>query len=55
MLDLGVNIAALLLAVSDSSIDEFGVLGLLGGSQDQGRVGGSILGLVLGDGSEVTY
>jgi hypothetical protein len=43
-----------LLAVSDSVVNELGIVGLLGGSQDQGRVGGSILGLVLVNGSEVT-
>lgn len=35
--------------MSNGSVDECGVLGLLGGSQDQGGVGGSILGLVLAD------
>jgi len=42
------------LAVLDSGINELGVFGLLRRSEDQGGVGGSILGLVLRDGSEVT-
>lgn len=46
-IDLLVDGLALSLAVGNGSIDESGVLGLLGGSQDQGGVGGSILGLVL--------
>jgi hypothetical protein len=50
VLDLGVNVAALALGVLNSSVDELGVLGLLGGSEDQRGVGGGILGLVLGDG-----
>ena len=49
VLDLRVNITALLLGVVDGSIRELGVLGLLGGGQDQGRVGGGILRLVLAD------
>ena len=44
----------MLLAVGNSVVNELGVLGLLGGSQDQGRVGGGILRLVLVNGSEVT-
>ena len=42
--------AALALAVLDGTVDKLGVLGLLGGGEDEGRVGGGILGLVLGDG-----
>jgi hypothetical protein len=55
-IDLVVNALAIgvLLAVSDSVVNELGIVGLLGGSQDQGRVGGSILGLVLVNGSKVT-
>ena len=53
-IDLGVDIAALVLGVLNGNIDELGVLGLLGGSEDQGRVGGGILGLVLGDGCSVS-
>jgi hypothetical protein len=41
-----------LLAVGDGGIDEGGILGLLGSRKDQGRVGGSILRLVLADGYE---
>jgi len=43
-----------LLAVGDGVVNELGIVGLLGGSQDQGRVGGSILRLVLVNGSKVT-
>lgn len=53
-IDLIVDRAALLLGVGNGVVDELGVLGLLGGSQDQGRVGGSILRLVLANGSKVT-
>ena len=48
--DLLVKSDALLLAGSDGGVDEAGVLGLLGGSQDQRVVGGGILRLVLVDG-----
>ena len=51
-IDLLVNGPALGLTESNSGIDESGVLGLLGGSQDQGGVGGGILGLVLADSYE---
>lgn len=50
VVDLGVDIAALALGVLDGVIDQLGVLGLLGGGEDEGGVGGSILRLVLGDG-----
>lgn len=50
VLDLGVEVATLVLAVLDGGVDELGVLGLLGGGEDQRGVGGGILGLVLGDG-----
>lgn len=55
-IDLVIDALAIgvLLAVGDSVVNELGVLGLLGGSQDQGRVGGSILRLVLVNGSKVT-
>ena len=39
----------MLLAVSDGNIHKLGILRLLGGSEDQGRVGGGILRLVLAD------
>ena len=52
--DLLVDLLAVLLAVGDSLVDELGVLGLLGGGEDEGGVGGSILRLVLANGSEVT-
>ncbi len=52
--DLGVEItSALLLGLGDGDIDQSGVLGLLGGGEDQGRVGGGILGLVLANGCEL--
>lgn len=54
LLDLLVDGATLALAVGDSLVDELGVVGLLGCSKDQGRVGGSILRLVLVNGGEVT-
>lgn len=49
-LDLLVDGLALLLTVGNSSVNEGSVLGLLGSGQDQGGVGGGILGLVLADG-----
>jgi hypothetical protein len=54
--NLGVDILALavLHAVRDSIVNELGVLGLLGGGEDEGRVGGGILRLVLANGGEVT-
>jgi hypothetical protein len=48
--NLSVDGATLLLAVGHGSVDKFGILGLLRRSQDQGGVGGGILGLVLADG-----
>ena len=50
VLDLGVDVAALGLAVLDGHVHELGILGLLGGGEDQGRVRRGILGRVLGDG-----
>lgn len=50
VLDLGVEVTALFLGVLDSDVDESGVTFLLGGGQDQGGVGGGILGLVDVDG-----
>jgi hypothetical protein len=52
--DLLVDLLAVLLAVGDSLVDELGVLGLLGGGEDEGGVGGGILGLVFANGGEVT-
>lgn len=49
-IDLLVDGLALLLAVGDGSINEGGILGLLGSGQEQGGVGGGILGLVLANG-----
>lgn len=51
--DLVLDVLAVLLAVLNSGVDELGVLLLLGRGEDQGGVGGGILGLVLGDGREV--
>lgn len=55
-IDLGVDVLARLLrlGVCDSLVDELGVLGLLGCGEDEGRVCGGILRLVLGDGGKVT-
>jgi hypothetical protein len=53
IVDLLLNVAALLLGVVDGDVYQLGVLGLLGGGQDEGGVGGGILGLVLGDGCAV--
>jgi len=55
-IDLVVDALAIgvLLAVGDSVVNKLGILGLLRGCQDQGRVGGGILGLVLVNGSKVT-
>lgn len=47
--DLLVEGLALLLAVGNSGVDQRSVLGLLGGGEDEGGVGGGILGLVLAD------
>jgi hypothetical protein len=51
---VGLLARAVLLAVGDSIVDELGVLGLLGGGEDEGRVGGGVLRLVLANGGEVT-
>jgi hypothetical protein len=48
-IDLLVDGAALGLTVGNGRVNESCVLGLLGSSQDQGGVGGGILGLVLAD------
>lgn len=48
--DLLLLVGGLGLGVSNGLVNELGVLGLLGSSQDQRGVGGGILGLVLGDG-----
>lgn len=50
VVNLGVEVTALLLAVLNGDVHQLGVLGLLGGSQDERGVGGGILGLVLADG-----
>lgn len=52
-IDLLVDGAAALLAVRNSGIDEAGVFRLLGRGQDQGGVGGGVLGLVFADGCDV--
>lgn len=51
---LVINRATVLLSVFDGSINELGVLLLLCGGENQGWVGGGILWLVGGNGSEVT-
>lgn len=50
VVDLLVNGATLLLAVGDGDVNQLGVLGFLGGGEDERGVGGGILGLVLVDG-----
>ena len=54
VLDLLVDVLALLLAVGNGIVHKFRVLGLLGCGEDQRRVGGGILRLVLANGGEVT-
>lgn len=51
-LNLLIDGLALGLTVGNGGIDQSGVLRLLGSSQDQGGVGGGILGLVLADGCD---
>jgi len=53
-LDLLVKAAADLLALLNRSVNQLRVVGLLGGSEDEGWVGGGILRLVLCDGCKVT-
>lgn len=53
-IDLVVDGTAVLLSVLDGRIDEWGVILLLGGGEDERWVGGGILWLVLGNGCEVT-
>jgi hypothetical protein len=52
VVDLRVEVATLALAVGNGVVNQLGILGLLGSSQDERGVGGGILGLVLGDGYE---
>ena len=47
--DLVIEILAVLFAVCDGGVDEFGVFGLLGCGEDKGRIGGSVLWFVCGD------
>ncbi len=42
------------LAILDRGVYQFGILGLLGGGEDERRIGGGILWLVLLNGVEVT-
>lgn len=51
--DLGVGIATLLLGVGNGIVNQLSILGLLGGGEDERRVGGGILGLVLVNGCEM--
>lgn len=50
IIDLLVDRATLTLGLGDGSVEKRGVLGLLGGGEDQGGVGGGILRLVFADG-----
>ena len=50
VVDLGVDVTTLLLGVGDGDVHQGSVLGLLGSGQDEGGVGGGILGLVLANG-----
>lgn len=43
-----------LLAVLNSDVNQLGIFGLLGSCEDQGRVGGGILRLVLANGCEAS-
>ena len=53
-IDLVIDVAATVgLAVLNSSVDQLCILWLLGGGEDEGWVGGGILGLVLVDGCEI--
>ena len=52
-IDLIIEVLSVLPAILDSGIDELGVFGLLGRSEDQRWVGGGILRLVLGNGCKV--
>ena len=52
--NLVLDVVRVVLAPGNGGIDELCVLGLLGGRENQGGVGGRILGLVLVDGREVT-
>lgn len=54
-LNLLVGGPALGLGVGDGLVDQGGILGLLGGREDEGGVGGRVLGLVLADGGKVTW
>jgi hypothetical protein len=50
LVDLGVDVTAGGLGGGDGLVDQGGVLGLLGGGEDEGGVGGGILRLVLANG-----
>lgn len=50
LVNLLVDVTALGLGDLDGLVDQTGILGLLGGGKDKGRVGGGILGLVLSNG-----
>ena len=50
LLDRLINAQAQLLGLGDGVVDQSLILGLLGGSEDEGGVGGSILRLVLSNG-----
>lgn len=50
MVDLRLDVTALFLAVLDGDVHQLGVLLLLGSGQDEGRIGGGILGLIFANG-----
>jgi len=52
--NLIIVILAVLAAVGNSGIDKLGVLGLLGGSENERRIGSGVLRLVFGNGSKIT-
>lgn len=50
MVDLRLDITALALAILNGNVHQLGILLFFGGGQDEGRVRGGILGLVLANG-----
>ena len=48
-INLCIQLPTVLLAICNSVINELGIFGFLGSGEDEGRIGGSVLGLVLSD------